>query len=444
MVKKLINFGLKRLALLDEHTLEVLKKSSASTIVKIVGMGVGLLVSIFLGRSIGADGVGIINLSNRIVSILLVFVLLGFNGVIKKEIAIAYNKGNYNHIGNVMYTARLLIGGTSIFLSIVFIILSPWLANNVFNDTRLTYPLMIVLLTMTPQVLSRIFSSALVGYKKIWQSNLVEQTLSITITGILLTISYLANWNISILLVVIYYAVGRVTVTIIVGIYWEKLFKYNAPRKFIADKLLKTSLPLLVVSVSGFIISNADVVILGIFVDSKTIGIYVVAVQIALLTRFFLQVSNSAISPKIASLYENKQFKELEKMIQQVTIGLGIIGFFFFTITLFFGREILSIWGAEFSNGYHILLILTFGQMINISTGSLGPLLIMTGHEKEYMKVNLVFAVIFLITSIVFVRYFGIYGLAIIVSSTKILSNVAKSILVKKLININVVKILKS
>ncbi|MDC9724260.1 MAG: hypothetical protein PSN34_16035 [Urechidicola sp.] len=65
-IKNLLN---KPLQSLDEHTLEVVKKSSSSLIVKIIGMIAGFLLSIFLGRTLGADGLGVINLSNSLINI---------------------------------------------------------------------------------------------------------------------------------------------------------------------------------------------------------------------------------------------------------------------------------------------------------------------------------------------------------------------------------------
>ena len=110
MVRKLIKYGRSRFALLDEHTLEVIKKSSASIIVKVIGMFVGLGVSVFLGRTIGPDGLGIINLSHRIVNLLIVIGLFGMQQVIIKEVPIAKDKKEYKHIGNVMYSAYLING----------------------------------------------------------------------------------------------------------------------------------------------------------------------------------------------------------------------------------------------------------------------------------------------------------------------------------------------
>ena len=46
---------------LDIHSLEVLVKSFKTSLVKILGMIGSLLVSIFLGRTLGSEGLGVVN-----------------------------------------------------------------------------------------------------------------------------------------------------------------------------------------------------------------------------------------------------------------------------------------------------------------------------------------------------------------------------------------------
>lgn len=431
---KLITFGRKKLKLLDEHTLEVVQKSSASTVVKVAGMAIGLLVSVLLGRTIGAEGLGIINLSNRIVNILLVVGLLGIRQVIIKEVAIAHNKKSYVHIGDVMYTAYWLNGGISLVLSVIMILLTPWFANSVFKEPRLEFPLMIALLVMTPQVFSRIFSSGMVGYRKIWQSNLVEQTLSIAITGILVVILWLLKKTITVNVVAICYAIGRVGVTLSVGLYWKSLFKKISPAKLITRKLLKTSLPFFVITLSGIIMTNADVIILGFFSNSNEIGLYVVAARIALLTSFFLQVTNTSIAPKVAALFESGKTQELEKMIKQVTKGLGVIGLFILILFIVFGRFILSIWGKEFESAYSVLIVLGIGHFVNISTGAVGVVLTMTNKEVLLKNITLIFTLMYMTVNVFLTYYFGAIGTATATTTTLVFFNFIKVIQANKII----------
>ena len=88
-----------------------------------------IIVSVFIGRMLGADGLGVINLSNRIVAISLVLCMFGMRQVLIKEIAIGYNKNDLKRIGDSLKTAYFFNVGISIIISILFIILSPWLSS---------------------------------------------------------------------------------------------------------------------------------------------------------------------------------------------------------------------------------------------------------------------------------------------------------------------------
>ncbi|WP_346861016.1 flippase [uncultured Draconibacterium sp.] len=427
---------------LDIHTLEVVKKSSASTVVKVAGMAIGLGVSIFLGRTIGADGLGIINLSHRIVNILIVVGLLGMQQVIVKEVAIAHGKKDYEHIGNVMYSAYWLNVGITLSISIILILFAPWVAENVFHEPRLTYPLIIAIIVLTPQVFSRIFASGLNGYRKIWQSNLVDKTLSIFATGIFLLLCTWLNIKIDIINVAVCYGLGRLVVTVSIGLYWRSLNKLKFKRKYIGKQLWNTSRHLFIAAFANIFSTNIDVLMLGNLASSSEVGTYTVASRLALLISFFLQVTNSSISPKIAALYEKGSMKELELMIQKVTRGLGLIALIPLITFIIAGKFILGIWGNEFIDAYLILIILAVGQFFNISTGAAGLMLTMTGHEKTIKNISLAFVIINIFLNYFLIRFWGALGaalsMAIVVSS----QNLIKVIYVKRFTKITTVRLI--
>ena len=423
---------------LDIHSLEVVKKSLSSIVVKALGVIFGLGLSIFLAKTIGAEGLGIINLSNRVVSVMLVLGLFGMSKVIIKEVAIALNKKDLEHIGNVMHSAYWLNGLITISLSILLILASPWLANSVFEEPKLTYPLIIAFVVMTPQVFSRIFSSGLIGFRKIWQSNLVDQALSVCLTGVIVFITWLFVQELSVNMVATCYAIGRVGVTLSVGLFWKKIYKNNVSSKKIFEKLLKIAKPLFFISIAGIVINSSDIIILGFFSEAKDVGIYVVAARIALLTSVLLQISNSALSPKIAALYAENNIKSLEEMIKKITKGLFFIGLFVFLFFIFSGNWILSIWGEEFEEAYWILIILGFGQLVNLTTGAVGIILTMTGHEKTQRNISLCFMMVSLILSFTLIPIYGALGASIASATTVMGINITKLIYVKKNTKMNI------
>tara|TARA_B110000503_G_scaffold40688_1_gene66864 strand:- start:13719 stop:15059 length:1341 start_codon:yes stop_codon:yes gene_type:complete len=425
---------------LDINTLEVLNKSISSSLVKISGMMAGVFVSIFLGRFLGAEGFGIINLVNRIVLVIITVALLGMQPVIVKKVSIAYNRLNWERIGNSLFSAFLINGIITIVLVIVFIYLTPYIANNIFQNSNLETPLLIGVLMIVPMVASRLLSSGLIGFKKIWQSNLVNNTLSAVIVALLLLISHFFKIEINVVSVAIVYAISRLIVFICVSSYWRTIFKNKSKNKYIGNDMLKMALPMFLVTFSAVIASNADGLMLGWLGNASQVGLYAVAAKVALLTSFFLQVTNAAIAPKVAALFEENKINELEIMVQKVTFFLFIIGLLSLLLFLFFGNFLLSMWGNEFNSAYSILIILSIGQFFNLTTGAVGVLLVMTGHENILSKISISFLILNLVLNFIFIYKFGALGAAISTAICVISQNLLKLYYVKIKLNINTVK----
>ena len=429
--------------LLDIHTREVIRKSIASMLVKGIGMLMALIVSVFLGRWIGAEGLGIINLSNRIVAIILVFCLLGTRIVLVKNIAIGYNLNQLNKVGSYMFTAYIFNGLLTIVLAGVFILLTPWMIHDIFDEPQLTLPLIIALISLIPQTFSRLFSAGINGFRKIWQSNLVDNTLSSVIIAIALVFMYTLDVEISIINVTIVYAVSRLAVAIVTGIYWKSLFPHNVQPKFILKDLVRPALPILWISLSSIIASNIAVIMLGWLSNSKNVGLYTVAVSVALLTSFFLKVTNSVLSPKLAGLNAEGKKKEMSLMVKQTTKGLTFIALLPVVIFIIFGKLILGLWGDEFQAVYPILLILSIGQFFNIATGCSGLLLVMCGYEKQHGYISIVFVIFNFILNLVLIPKYDILGAGIATAATVALENITKVVVAKKKTGILTIPLIK-
>ncbi|MBS2097102.1 oligosaccharide flippase family protein [Carboxylicivirga linearis] len=428
---------------LDIHTLEVIKKSSASMLVKIIGMSATFGISIILGHKIGPEGLGIINLANRIVAIVIVLAMIGMNNVILKEVAIAFERKDWHHVANTIYTAYLVNIPLALVISIIFIILTPWVNKNFFQEPSLDIPLIVALSVVVPQVLSRIFASGINGFRKIWQSSVVNDTLSSGVVVIGLVTLLALEIEITVVRVAILFAISRIVVTIAVGSYWKKLFKFEGKRIPRIHPMIKVAMPLLIVSATTLIASNADTVMLGWLSNARQVGFYSVAAGLGLLTSFFHILTASTLTPKIAALNSQGKLQTLQTMVQQVTKGLIVIGGVGLLIFFLGGEYILKLWGEEFSAAYWPLVIISIGQLFNIGTGATGIILIMTGHEKIVGYITLVSAVTNLMLNYFLIPLYGATGAAIATAVTVILENIIKVIIVKQQVNIYTIPYLK-
>ena len=102
---------------LDNHTLEVYLNSSKAIIVKGAGIVVGLLVSIFLGRNLGSEGLGVVNFAKQIGSLLLVITMFGFENVVIKFVSNAKAKLDDKGVATATKTSLIFNGLLSIFIA---------------------------------------------------------------------------------------------------------------------------------------------------------------------------------------------------------------------------------------------------------------------------------------------------------------------------------------
>ena len=145
------------------------------------------------------------------------------------------------------------------------------------------------------------------------------------------------------------------------SLYWKKV--HHKPKKFsksfIPVTLLKVSLPLLFVQATNTISNSIDSITIGFFLSMKDVGLYAVAFKIALMSSFFLQVTNAILAPKVATMFSNNEIDKLEKMVQRVTLILMLIGFTVLLVVITGGKYVLLIWGSDFSEAYIPLVILS-------------------------------------------------------------------------------------
>lgn len=430
---------LNRLKKLDNNTKEVFSESFKSSIVKGLGMSFGVIVSILLGRYLGPEGIGVINLTNRVVAIVLLISVFGMKQVLIKEIAIGFYNKDFKRIASNAISSYWFNGLLSISIALLFIAFSPWIANDLFNDPKLQTPLMIFLMVTPFQVLAQLFSSGLVGFRKIWQASLVEQALGLFFMVIGIGILILFDLEFSVINVAWCYSIGRLLVFLITGVYWKTIFNNYESHTNVIKNSLKVAFPLFVASLTASLSNNLDVLMLGWLSSTYQVGLYTVAAKIAFMTSFFLAVAHTAISPKIASMYEKGENIALEKMVQNTSFSLFLIGLFTLLGFIVLGKYILMLWGLEFIDGYYLLIILSIGQFFNISTGTVGSLLSMTGFEKNLLWINVFYLVFNFLLCYVLINYFGAKGAAIAMAVSVAVFNIFKVIMVKKFTGIMII-----
>jgi len=416
---------------LDKNTKDVFLKSSSTVLIQIIGISARLLTSIFLGRILGASGLGDVNLINQVITVLIVVSMFGMDHVLVKKISIGFFDKNRNSIGNTIYSSLIINISIAIVLTVLGV-LGAGFISDLFSTPKIKTPLTLSVLVLVPQTISTIFSCVVNGFDKIWQSRLLKDFSTSLFVLFGLGISWALNIRIDIFSVILIYVIARMLTFMMATLYLKKIFKPIFIKGAIDKSMLKMAKPLFFVSATTLLTSSVDIFMLGWLTDSSNIGLYTVTTRLVLFIAFFLQITNSAISPKIATFFAKNQIKEINVMVRQVTFWLIIIGVLSTLFFLLFGHSILGLWGDEFKEAYYCLIILCFGQLVNISTGCSGVLLIMSGNERVFSIISVIFLILNIILNYILINLYGIVGAAIATSTSIILENILRVIIAKK------------
>jgi len=145
---------------------------------------------------------------------------------------------------------------------------------------------------------------------------------------------------------------------------------------------------------------------------ARDVGIYSVVVSMIAYETIFLQSVNQIFAPVIADIHARNEREVLGRLFQTLTkwiIGLTLP---LATVVIFYAPAIMRMFGKDFEAGWPALVVGTFGQLVNCGVGSVGFLLLMSGHERRLVRVQIVMAAVMVILCFYLVPRWGALGAA--------------------------------
>lgn len=203
------------------------------------------------------------------------------------------------------------------------------------------------------------------------------------------------------------------------------LFRHAQHKVSSADKATWTEVarPLWLQSFSSTLLRTADVIVLGIFLLPREVGIYYAATRFAALVGFMLYAVNMVIAPKIPELYYSGKREQLARLIRRAT-SLSFWPSAVVCLVLFtYAKPILAIYGQGYTSGANVLRILLIGQLVNSATGPVGFLMNLTGQHRTYAKTYGIAAAAQVGLGVPLVAWAGAEGAAIATCAAVVLWN---------------------
>lgn len=417
----------------------LIRGSGGTFALKIGSVILGFAVSISLTRILGSHGYGIYAYAMAWVNVLAIVATLGMHGVLVRQMAIYQSQDRGDLLrGMVRFSTYVAIGASLAILAIAY--LGTWTWQDAI-DPELRSALWTALLIIPVYALVKMRESAMMGLQRAVMGQMPNMLIQPAVFLVLVWLAYLVINGALTPMQSLLLQLAAVFATLIVGSRWlsstlSKIYSKNECHYEIRP-WLASAMPLLFVQCMQVINNKANIVLLGTLDTMQSVGIYSVASQVSSLISFVLLAVNAPLAPVIARLHSNGETSELQKVI---TKSARLVLFVSLPIAVFFmlyGDWVLSFFGQDFTAGAQALAILATGQLINVAMGSVGVILVMTGHEKTVAASFSLAAALNLTLSAALIPQWGIMGAATATACSIIIWNTLLMLKIRRFLKID-------
>jgi O-antigen/teichoic acid export membrane protein len=399
----------------------------------------GYIFKIYLARTLGAEVLGIYALGMTVVGLVGVFGGLGLTWAASRFPAAYVSTGRLGELRGFIAWSVVILAVVNGLLAGCVVFMRHWVAISVYHTPALAGYLNLFAVLLFLGALTTFFGQLLTGYKEAAKRTIITNfagvLLSILFTVVLITRGT-GLWG---------YVFAQVAsaMVVLILLVWAAYKLTPQPARFALKTIgsppramFSFAAAAFAMDIMGFLYGQTDKVVLGFYLNVRSVGIYAVAATIVAFIPIALQSVNQIFSPTIADLHArgemellNRLFQTLTKWITGLTLPLAVV-------VVVFSRVLMRIFGHDFEAGWVILVIGAVGQLVNCATGSVGYLLLMSGNERRLVRIQLVMAVVTVTLCLLLVPRWGIAGAALAAAIGNAGSNAWCLLEVKKILGL--------
>lgn len=417
----------------------IIKSSSIVLFFTILLTPIGYFIRVLYSQTLTIDMYGLFYAALGLFTLITTYNDLGFGYSVIYFLPKYLKKNDYSTSWNIYLYCQIVEVATAILISMVLIILAPWIAQNYFKVPGINNLIYIFCIFL-------IVNSFLNGIIKLFIGLQQEKYYSsihlIRLSFILIfSFFFLFFSNANVYTYALSWTGAYLLSAIIYNYILYKENKYLTKNKIIWDKsLLKKmysyAMPALATtSISSFILYS-DIFFLTLFRGVREVGIYNIIIPIVSISTIFLYPLNNFIFPLISHLMEaeRKRIENLLNILLKIVpflgmyFGLFIVMFPSTPVSLLFGQK----WIGLVENP---MVVLSFGFITALLSYYLTTIVSAMGKIKERLKISIIIAITSLALNSFFVFKYGVMGMVIANTIVYLLSIYYFGRIIKTVIN---------
>jgi O-antigen/teichoic acid export membrane protein len=414
--------GLKRVSLLQG----LYEDGSVLLCASVFGNGMNYFFMLFLARQLGTEDFGLYALGLTIFNALLLVAIAGVDTGTIKFVSEYRAKGQADAARRAIATAVILVTSLGLITALGLFLSATPLSVQLYGKPGLTIVLLWFAVALPCALLGSLLLSSMqamqtvrytVGIKYLWEpiGKWVLAGLALWggfgLGGVIC--GFAVTFAVSVVFAIVTLARrGWLTARDFTGIGQQDIRNFGV-----------FCLPLVVANLFGVLAPRADIMILGYWVSSHDVGLYLAAFQTSAILSLILGAFDVVFAPTISRAWAAKDratFQESYELVHRVALAASMP---LCVLLVLFAGDVLSVFGVEFATAGPILAILTIGHLVNASSGCANTVLLMSGHSRVVLVNTVVYGTILIGITAAMIPLWGPVGAACAASGSFVLLN---------------------
>ena len=402
----------------------------------VIGQLIGYVYFIVLSQTLGAKVFGQYSILISLLSTITMLSILGQNRTILRYLPIYYHGKDFKTFFFVLKILVAACGLLAIILAGIVFLFKEFIIVNLFKTTINFTSLIVLTITIPFYTILTISYDILrsIGDAKIrtFVDNIFQKLIKV---GILL----IAVWVFSIGLSLTYFLMlDLLGILISLGIITFYIYKKFSDTEIIGNinfnnhEFKYFMFSMIPVSIFFAVTPQIANFSLGILSNMKEAGLYNAALKIANIGLLVSVAINTNFAPFVSALKENNKIDELILLFRKITVIMNILIIYLSAVFILNGKEILFLFGNEFTNAYLVLVILFLRLVLDSFFGPVGLMITMGGYGKLTLILIIINFLSTLIFCYLFIPLWGAKGAAIALLLSTFLTQLITAIKVKE------------
>jgi O-antigen/teichoic acid export membrane protein len=424
-----LNAGAARL-LADRNLRDIAGGAALTLLLRVAGGALEFVLNLLVARAFGASGAGVFYMALTVTTIGSVFARLGLDNSLLRLSAAHAATGEWGLVASTARRGLLAAALVSVAVSGVIFAGAGWVKLHLPVHAGEAAATQWMVLAVAPLSLAYLYGEILKAVRRIGAS---QVTAAVVLPAVTVLLMLVIGRNEGIDGLALAYVAGAVVAALCGAWCWRRAMAAHAGVAAPAvtmpwSRLFQGTGALLWVKSMRLATGWLATAALAWWASTAQVGIFNVAQRISLALGLLLMAVNSIVAPRFSAQLHLGDHRQLDRTARKATLLVAAVAGPAIALFLLAPQWVMSGFGPAFrTEGSAVLFVLTLGQAVNLLTGPVNYLLMMSGNEQVLSKCVTLSVLAGAAAMVLLTPAFGALGAAIATALAMALQNLASA-----------------